>query len=293
MTTQFGKVVIQIIAVLLLATFQPILWPGASNAAGTELFRCIRPEPKLRHGLESHRARASPAMEMRMKSVVIDYAKGPCKGPPHGWNVPAGTVLQINLYPKSKSPIAQLGLNEKEYDLSQGVGETAVYYTNVREGIKYAVNDGVVHSISYIPSRREINLRCKGFPAYEGGVREYRPYAAFSAKAQMIDQRLGEFGLQLADNERLKGFIITYAGQVAKPGEAKLMGETAKLGLIQTLGLPAGRIILIDGGFRETAEYELFLLSPEKPSPAPTPTLSSNQVKILGQRGRRLRPKTK
>lgn len=240
MTTQFGKVVIQLIAVVLLAAFQPFYGQAPQRGwAGIVPLHSTRTEVEARLGKPSGACQS--CYGNANESVVIDYAKGPCKGPPHGWNVPAGTVLQINLYPKSKSPIAQLGLNEQEYDLSQGVGETAVYYTNVREGIKYAVNDGVVHSISYIPSRREINLRCKGFPAYEGGVREYRPYAAFSAKAQMIDQRLGEFGLQLANNERLKGFIITYAGQVAKPGEAKLMGETAKLGLIQTLGLPAGR----------------------------------------------------
>ena len=137
--------------------------------------------------------------ETSNEAVVVDYAKGPCKGSPHGWNVPAGTVLQITVFPKSKLSIAQSGLNEKEYARSEGVGEIAVYYTSVQEGLKYSVHAGEVHSISYIPSRRDINLRCKGFPDYEGGVREYQPYAAFSAKAQMIEQRLEEFGAAVGD----------------------------------------------------------------------------------------------
>ena len=222
---------------------------------------------------------------------MIDYAKGPCKGPPHGWNVSAGTVLQITAFPKSKLPIEQLGLNEKGYASSQGVGEAATYYTSVQAGTKYSVHDGEVNSISYFPSRRDINLRCAGFPDYDGGVREYNPYAAFSAKAQMIDQRLGEFGAQLADNDKLKGFIITYAGRVSKRGEAKLMAETAKRGLTTRFGVPANRILLIDGGFRETAEYELFLLPPEVPAPAATPSVSSIQVKILQRRARPRRRK--
>jgi len=203
--------------------------------------------------------------------------------------VPAETVLQITLFPKSKLPIAKLGLNEKEYAISQNVGETAVYYTGVQEGVKYSIHDGEVHSISYIPSRRDISLRCSGFPDYDGGVREYQPYAAFSAQAQMIEQRLGEFAAQLADNNDLKGFIITYAGKVSRRGEAKLMAEKARGDLALKLGLPASRITVIDGGFRGTAEYELFLLPEGAPSPAPTPTLSSNQVRILGHRVRRPR----
>jgi len=228
---------------------------------------------------------------MPNEAVVIDYAKGPCQGSPHGWKVPAGTVLQITLFPKSKLSLAQLGLIEKGYASNQGAGETAVYYTNLQEGMKYTIHDGEVHSISYIPSRKDIGRRCAGFPEYDGGVREYQPYAAFSAKAQMIDQRLGEFGAQLADNFKLRGFIITYAGRVAKSGEARLMAEKAKLSLTKTLGVLADRIVAIDGGFRETPEYELFLLPKEVASPAPTPSVSSSQVRILRQHGRSRRRK--
>lgn len=281
-----GRVVIQIIAVLLLATFQAA-FSGQVQQRG---WKGIVPLHSTRAEVEAQLGKSSEACQCSYKNpneaVVIDYAKGPCKGPPHGWNVPAEKVLQITLFPKSKLSLAQLGLDEKEYPKTQGVGETAVYYTNVQEGIKYSVHDGEVHSISYIPSSRDTSLRCAGFPEYDGGVREYRPYAAFSVKAQMIEQRLDEFGLQLADNDKLRGFIVAYAGQVAKPGEAKLLAEKAKRGLVQRLKIPTNRIIEIDGGFRETAEYELFLLPPEVAPPNPTPTVSSNQVRILRRRSR-------
>jgi hypothetical protein len=284
-TTQFGRVVIQIIALLLLTTVHAAF----ASQAHQRGWQGILPLHSTRAEVEAQLGKASGACNCRhattTEAVVIDYAKSPCQGPPHGWNVPAGTVLQITLYPKSKSSIAQLTLNEKAYAVSQGLDEAAVYYTNLKEGIKYSVLDGEVNSISYIPSSIDIPLRCAGFPDYDGGVREYKPYAAFSAKAQLIEQRFGEFGAQLADNAKLTGFVVTYAGQVAKPGEAKLLAAQAKQSLT-TLGIPESRITMIDGGFRETAEYELFLLPQDMPAPAPTPTIASNKVKILKQRRR-------
>lgn len=250
----------------------------------------IVPLHSTRADVEAQLGKSSDACQCRYRNpnetVAVDYAKGPCKGPPHGWNVSAGTVLQITVHPTSKLSLAQLGVNEQEYARSESLGEPVVNYTNLQEGIKYSVYDGIVTSISYIASRREISLRCQGFPEYEGGVREYHPFATFSAKAQMIEARLDDFGLQAANNARLKGFIITYAGQVARRGEAKLMAEKAKRSLTRRLGTHARGIMVIDGGFRENAEYELFLLPKEMPSPAPTPSLSSNQVRILPPRNR-------
>lgn len=284
-TEQSGRVVIQIIALLLLTTVQAA-FSGQAQQPG---WQGIVPLHSTRAEVEAQLGKGSGACNCRYgtatAAVVIDYAKGSCQGPPHGWNVPAGTVLQITVYAKSKSSITQLSLNEKAYAVSQGVGESAVYYTKVQEGIKYSVHDGEVNSISYIPSSTDISRRCVGFPAYDGGIREYQPYAAFSAKAELFEQRLGEFAAQLADNDKLKAFIISYAGRVAKPGEARLIAARAKQRLTR-LGIPEPRITMIDGGFRETAEYELFLLPLEVPAPAPTPTIASNKVKILKPRRR-------
>jgi hypothetical protein len=225
------------------------------------------------------------------ETVRIAYAKGPCKGPPYGWNVSSGTVLEVTVFPKTSIAISSLGLDAEKYIRSQDIGEMTIHYTNIEEGIKYAVQNGAVHSISYIPSSKDSNLRCEGFPSYDGGIREYQPYASFSIKAQMIDERLDEFAAQLAHRNNTKGYIITYAGQVSQKGEAKIMAEKAKQRLTDVRNIPASKIITIDGGFRETAEYELFLIPLEMLSPTPTPTVSSNQVKIIGKHKRKLRRK--
>lgn len=279
----------RIITALLLMTFQV----SVTDQPQMRGWKGILPLHSTRTDVEKLLGKSSDTCNCRYgganEAVVIHYAKGPCKGPPHGWKVPAGTVLDIKLYPKSQLLIAQLGLNTTEYNRSLSVGEFVVFFTNVEEGIQYTVNDEKVASVSYIPSRRDFSLRCEGFPEYDGRVREYHPYAAFSTRAQFIEQRLDEFGLQLANHERLQGYIITYAGRVAKSGEGKRMGEEAKRGLIKSLNLPGDRIITIDGGFREEAEFELHLVPKGMAAPSPTPTLTPSEVTVTRERSPRLR----
>jgi hypothetical protein len=222
------------------------------------------------------------------ESVVIDYSKGTCKGPPYGWNVPAGTVLQITVYPTSELFLRQLNLDPTKYVRSKDASETTIHYTSVDLGVKYSVQDDRIHSITYIPSKTDSSLRCKGFPEYDGGLREYYAYSSFSKKAQLIDERLSEFALQLANNLNVVGYVITYGGAVSKKGEARAMGEYAKRVISAKSRVSQARVIVIDGGFRQDAEFELFLVPKGMLAPAPTPTLATNQVKIVAHFRRHL-----
>lgn len=215
------------------------------------------------------------------ETINFDYSKGPCKGPLYGWKAPVETVLRIRVYPKQSILVSEAELLPKGYIKSHDPHENTVHYTNVKLGIKYAVNGNEMHSITYIPSSEDVGLRCQGFPAYDGGIREYYPFATFSTDAQMIDDRIDEFGFKLADNPVMTGYIITYAGAVAKKGEASMMAENAKRRIVERIKITPSKIITIDGGFRETADYELFLVPPGILPPAPTPTVASNEAKII------------
>ena len=223
------------------------------------------------------------------EAIVVNYAAGHCKGPPYGWNVGADTVLEIKLFPKQQMVVSEGELLTQNFIKSREIDGPTVYYTNVLRGIKYAVSDGKVNSVSYIPSSKDVTLRCPGFPPYDGGLREYHPYAAFSSKAQFISERLAQFGAQLSHSTGVKGYIISYAGQLTKEGEARRMAERAKRLVTQGHRVLAARITAIDGGFREIAEYELFLIPNDMPPPAPTPTVASNQVRIVGKYKKKLK----
>lgn len=217
------------------------------------------------------------------EAITVYYAEGPCKGPPYGWRVAAGTVLTITVFPKKQSILSESELLAQNYVKTRNIDGPTVHYTNVERGIKYSVQNGMINSISYMPSSRDLGLRCAGFPAYNGGLHQYQPFASFSSKAQLINERLDQFAAQLTHSRNVKGYIVTYAGRTAKKGEAKQMADSAKRRLMEQ-NISANRIFMIDGGFREAAEYELFLIPSEMPAPSPTPTLASNQVTIVGRR---------
>src|SRR5205085_4856275 len=112
------------------------------------------------------------------ENIFVDYAEAPCKGPIYGWNVPAGTVLQFTVYPKTQIKFSELGIDEAKF-VKTSDSPMTTYFTNAQEGIKYAVQKGYLAHTEYIPSDKDAQLRCKGFPAYDGGVTEYRPFARF------------------------------------------------------------------------------------------------------------------
>jgi hypothetical protein len=102
------------------------------------------------------------------ETIVVDYAEAPCKGPVQGWNVPRDTVLQLRVTPKKSIAFSELKLNKSTYIESRdGDDVMTVYYTNLQEGIKYAVQSGQVIYAQYVPSAKDNGLRCEGFPSYE------------------------------------------------------------------------------------------------------------------------------
>lgn len=62
------------------------------------------------------------------------------------------------------------------------------------------------------------------------------------------------------------------------------MADAARQYLINRRMIASDRIVAIDGGFRETAEYDLFSLSAELPPPSPTPTVPSTRCNSLNLR---------
>src|SRR5690348_14020412 len=131
------------------------------------------------------------------------------------------------------------------------------------------------------PPAKENGKRCTGFPPYDG-VPPGRPFAAiFGRNRVKVEAVLDTFGVELSTNGETRGYIMAYAGKKSRREEGKEMAQTAKQYLIRKRMIASDRLIAIDGGFRETAEYELFLLSPQAPPPTPTPAVAYNKVQII------------
>jgi hypothetical protein len=216
--------------------------------------------------------------------VAVDYAEGPCKGPIDGWNVPRDTVLQVRITPISPKTFTELGLNETNYVKTREEDTSTIYFTDFQRGIRYGVQDNHVVTIGHTPLPDDSNLRCAGFPRYDGGITDYHPYDSFPAESlEQIYAHLDEFALRMTTQSTFTAYVVSYAGRVSKRGEAKRIAKTARTYLIKHRAIPAGKIFAIDGGFRERAELELYLVPNGMTAPAPKPTLTPSEVTLISR----------
>ena len=77
-------------------------------------------------------------------------------------------------------------------------------------------------------------------------------------------------------------YIIAYAGRYAYENEATGRAQRAKEYLVQKHRIESERIVMMDGGFRETRSVELWIEeSGAMNSPLATPTLKPEEIQIV------------
>jgi len=217
------------------------------------------------------------------ENITVDYALAPCKGSVYGWNVPQDTVLEFTVTPKVPLVFSEIRLDPNRFVQTHSQDENVtVYYTSVVDGIKYAVQENHVIYVQYIPSRKDNRLRCAGFPAYDGGIAEYSPYDSFTRNNDVeTSGRLDNFAVQLSQASSFRGYVIAYAGKVARKDEGRKMADWAKRYLVEKRNIAPKRVVAIDGGFRTLPAYDFFFLPDTMLAPTATPTVSSKEVRIV------------
>ena len=106
-------------------------------------------------------------------------------------------------------------------------------------------------------------------------------YGAVSAKVEEVHlDRISELLRERGSNSLL--YIVAYAGRRACISEAQWRGSRAKKYLIETRRIQDGRIVVVDGGFRENLAIELYVLSKSACGPLPAPTVRASEVQISG-----------
>ena len=217
------------------------------------------------------------------ENIAFDYAVAPCEGRLYGWTVPKDTVLAFTITPKVPIPASEISLDPNRFVKTQSQDENVtVYYTSVRDGIKYAVQENQLIYIQHLPSTKDYRVRCAGFPQYDGGIAEYSPYDSFTKKnAVETTARLDNFAVQLSQASSFTGYVIAYAGKVARKHEGRRMADWATRYLVEKRNIPSKRVVAIDGGFRTLPAYDFFVLPDTMRAPTATPTMSSKEVRIV------------
>lgn len=85
--------------------------------------------------------------------------------------------------------------------------------------------------------------------------------------------RLDNFTIELQMDPTAQAYIIAYGGRVSRAGVAQRAADKAKGYLVTKRGVDRDRIVTIDGGRREQAAVELWLVPSRASLPKPTPTV--------------------
>lgn len=83
------------------------------------------------------------------------------------------------------------------------------------------------------------------------------------------------------DEKGMQGYIVAYAGQIARAGEAKEQANRAKNYLVNVHRFPAGQLQAIDGGYREESTLELYVVPAGACPPITRPTVDPRDVQII------------
>ncbi len=119
---------------------------------------------------------------------------------------------------------------------------------------------------------------------------EPRRFDDFSSVAFDDDKaRLDNFAIELQRNPGGVGHVIVYGGRRDRAGHADMLGERTRNYLVNTRGIDAERVQIVNGGYRERAAYELWLVPQGATVPQPKPTVSPDQVRPVTAPG--IRPR--
>lgn len=214
------------------------------------------------------------------EDVWIEYVISPCKGSLSGWNVPAFTVLRIQLISEKKELFSELKIDRSKYTRSGQDDSQQARYVNLEDGIEYEVlPDGVVYSVTYLPSIADSHLRCLDYPPYAGSSPTYRPLETYRDVTFADEKlRLDNLAIELQSNPTVKAYILLYAGRHSRVEDTMASGERAKEYLTTKRGIEPGRIFIVDGGHREESLTELYVLPRGLPSPSPIPTIPQGEA---------------
>ena len=102
--------------------------------------------------------------------------------------------------------------------------------------------------------------------------------------------RLDNFAVELKADPTVQGYLIVYGGRRSKAGEARKAAARAKTYLVKKRRINAKRLATIDGGYREEASVELWLVPSGAQPPQATPNVDPSEV-MPAKPAKRAKPK--
>lgn len=121
---------------------------------------------------------------------------------------------------------------------------------------------------------------------------ECKPFDQFPSVAFDDDKaRFDNLAIALQNTPDAQAYIIIYAGRTSRVGQADALGRRTMDYLVNARGVDAGRITIINGGYREADFIEIWVCPPGAKAPTPTPTVQPGDAQPGRERTRPRRPR--
>ena len=123
-------------------------------------------------------------------------------------------------------------------------------------------------------------------------VVECKPFDQFQSVAfDDTKARLDNLAIELQGSPGNQAYIIIYAGRTSRAGQADMLSRRTMDYLVNQRGVDAGRITIVNGGYRDTDFIEIWLCPPGAKPPQPTPTVQPGDVQPAQERTRPRKPR--
>jgi len=231
--------------------------------------------------------------DLKGARVNVVYSKSICtKGWPYDWNVPISTVIGITVFPQPRPMLNNLKIDLREFKKYVDRSDFVHFNSDV-EGISLSTDpdEKEVRSIEYFPPSSEAHMRCPEAAdrqrRIESGESAYRAPDVSYSGTSLSDQhnRLKFFAQVLAKRPaESQVFIIGYGGKRAAKNEGQTRADLARGYLTRKCMILERRIITIDGGYRDPAGVELYIVDRGEAKPLASPNIYPGNVQIVSQR---------
>jgi hypothetical protein len=93
-----------------------------------------------------------------------------------------------------------------------------------------------------------------------------------------VKARLDNLAIELQNAPSSQGYVIVYGGRRSRAGQADKLAERARQYLVSERGIDSSRLVFMNGGYRETDYFELWLVPQGAEAPTATPSVSAGDV---------------
>ena len=91
--------------------------------------------------------------------------------------------------------------------------------------------------------------------------------------------RLDNLAIELQNDPATTGYVIAYGGRMSPIGQTARLMTRARDYLVNERGIDGSRIVIVNGGFRESDSVELWIVPRGATPPRATPTVQAGEVK--------------